>query len=533
MDLSSLAPVRKMDIGILRQALNTDNLTTDEKEVQNKETQLLPEIFRLLASLEDDTQKMLLDSWAKLEMPLTEKTVSNLLQYLNQNPATSSEDKMAIIKAFAFLESNGLPFSNKLVDALRSIFNNNSSLSSLLEDFITTNQNITENQLEQLLGGLELKELKTSLTKIANQQINNNEQPNPTIEQNITSKNNQLTDSQLVNSTGQQNTGQSDLPNQLILNDLNSFNNLDSEFKSLILDNLTNLTKNFDLGTIKILNEYLNNNQITGTEEKTALLKAAVFLQDNQLPLTENLLKNLSSLFSNPDTQQKIIDLNNKSDVLQQVKIEQQSLISNRESSLNPELSAEKLAESIQAKSKINDQLLTLFNKLSGETEDRLTANLLGQKLINLQQLSQNAPLLALEIPVQLSNNKLSSLMLKIEADEKETQQEKSRLDKGFKISFIMEFEKIGAIQSNISIQGKTINSTFFTDSAQTAQLIQANFSSLKDNLTNKGFEIKTVKIKNFSNPEQQKHNFFNQLILSELNDSGSNGKYIHLDLKV
>src|SRR6056297_2199311 len=104
MDLNGLAPIRKLDIGILRKALNTDNISTEESQTKSENAELLPEIFRLLASLEDDTQKMLLDSWAKLEMPLNEKTVANLLQYLDNNPASTAEDKMAVIKAFAFLE---------------------------------------------------------------------------------------------------------------------------------------------------------------------------------------------------------------------------------------------------------------------------------------------------------------------------------------------------------------------------------------------------------------------------------------------
>src|SRR6056297_4274644 len=137
MDLYGLAPIRKLDIGMLRQALNTENVSTDESQAKSESAELLPEIFRLLASLEDDTQKMLLDSWAKMEMPLNEKTVTNLLQYLDNNPALTTEDKMAVIKAFAFLESNNLPFSEKLINALRSIFNNSSNLSSNFEQFMT------------------------------------------------------------------------------------------------------------------------------------------------------------------------------------------------------------------------------------------------------------------------------------------------------------------------------------------------------------------------------------------------------------
>jgi hypothetical protein len=136
MDLNSLAPIRKLDIGILRKTLNSDNISTDESQIKNKNDELLPKIFRLLASLEDDTQKMLLDSWAKMEIPLTEKTVANLLQYLETNPNINNNEKMAIIKAFAFLEINGLPYSEKLINALRSVFNNNGNLSPLLEEFL-------------------------------------------------------------------------------------------------------------------------------------------------------------------------------------------------------------------------------------------------------------------------------------------------------------------------------------------------------------------------------------------------------------
>jgi len=192
MDLNGLAPIRKLDIGILRQALNTDNISTDERQAKSKNAELLPEIFRLLASLEDDTQKMLLDSWAKMEMPLNEKTVANLLQYLDNNPATTAEDKMAVIKAFAFLENNGLPFSEKLVDSLRSVFNNNGNLSSNLEQFIISDNSLSQEQLNNLLSQLNLGELKNSLVNIDdfNQQIKNTaNQETAALNENLNSEN--------------------------------------------------------------------------------------------------------------------------------------------------------------------------------------------------------------------------------------------------------------------------------------------------------------------------------------------------------
>ncbi len=530
MDLSSLAPIRKMDIGLLREALNTDNITTDEK-TQSKETQLLPEIFRLLASLEDDTQKMLLDSWAKLEMPLNEHTVNNLLQYLDNNPALNTEDKLAVIKAFAFLENNGLPFSEKLIDSLRSIFNSSSNLSSTLEQFINSDNFLNQEQLNNLLAQLNLSELKNSLIKINNF----NQQPQEVLNQQTTAAQNQESQSSqtsemnfnTINSESTQNN-QSNITPEI----LESFNNLDQEIKNIILNNLNSLSQNFDKTTLRVLNHFLTNNNIEENSAKMALLKAFSFLENNQLPLIESLIKEMSANFQRHNSEDFANNLINKSDILSNLNNSESNLVSKNEAAVNLNSSATQISENLADYNKISDQLLSLFNKSGGENPEKIADNLLGHKLINLQQQEQNLPLmLALEIPVKLKDNKLSSLLLKVEK-EKHTAA-KNINDQGYNITFILEFENIGPIQSQINVKQNMINTTFFTENAQTAKLIENHFNQLQSSLKNKGFNINSLKIKNFNNPEEEKEKFFNKLILNELNEESGEGIYRHIDIKI
>ena len=140
--------------------------------------------------------------------------------------------------------------------------------------------------------------------------------------------------------------------------------------------------------------------------------------------------------------------------------------------------------------------------------------------------------MLALEIPVKLEENKLSSLLLKVEKEEANKGQKASDEDT-YNISFILEFENIGPIQSKININQKSINTNFFTESAETAELIQNNFPQLRTALQNIGFNINNVRIKNFENFEEEKNDFFNNLILSELNERDEEGKYRHIDIKI
>ena len=529
MDLSSLAPIRKMDIGLLREALNTDNISTDEK-TQSKETQLLPEIFRLLASLEDDTQKMLLDSWAKLEMPLNEQTVNNLLQYLDNNPALNAEDKLAVIKAFAFLESNGLPFSEKLIDSLRSIFNSSSNLSSTLEQFMSSDNFLNQEQLNNLLAHLNLGELKNSLININDF----NQQPQETLNQQTAAQSQEAQNT--PTSEMNFNTSNSELAqnNQSSITPeiLDSFNNLDQEIKNIILNNLNDLSQNFDQNTLKVLNHFLANNNIEENSAKMALLKAFSFLENNQLPLTESLIKEMTANFQQHNSEDFANNIINKSDILSNLNSPESNLVSKNEAAVNLNASTTQISENLADYNKISDQLLSLFNKSGGENPEKIADNLLGQKLINLQQQEQNLPLmLALEIPVQLKENKLSSLLLKVEK-EKESAAENIN-NQGYNITFILEFENIGPIQSQINVNQNMINTTFFTENAKTAKLIENNFNQLQSSLKNKGFNINSLKIKNFTRPEEEKKQFFNKLILNELNEESGEGKYRHIDIKI
>lgn len=530
MDLNGLAPIRKLDIGMLRQALNTDNISTDESQAKSESAELLPEIFRLLASLEDDTQKMLLDSWAKLEMPLNEKTVDSLLQYLNQNPATSTEDKMAVVKAFAFLESNGLPFSEKLVSGLRSVFNNNGNLSSVFEQFMSSDNSLSQEQLNNLLFDLDLAELKNSLLDLDS----SSQQIQAEVNQEAASS----ADPASLNSLSGNLEAAADISAELNENQnlnsqfLDNFSQLDQEIKNLILNNLTSFSQNFDRDTVKILNNFLAGNNIEGSAEKLALLKAFSFLENNQLPLTEGLIRETAAHFED-NINQFAENLTDKSQIFSNLTNPDSPLLSENEAALNLSSSASEIAESLAAQSKISDQILSLFNKSGGKNEEKIADNILGQKLINLQQQDQSSPLmLALEIPVQLPDNNLSSLLLKVEKEEgggSSSQKNK----KAYKISFILEFENIGPIQTKVSVDQNNINTTFFTESAQTAKLIESNFGRLKSALQQEGFNINSVRIKNFAEFEEEKNMFFNKLILNELNELDEEGKYRHIDIKI
>ncbi len=524
MNMNGLAPIRKLDIGILRQTLNTDNINTDDSQVENKSIELLPEIFRLIASLEDDTQKMLLDSWAKMAMPLNEKTVANLLHYLTNKPALTTEDKMAVIKAFAFLESNNLPFSEKLINALRSIFNNNGNLSSTFEQFMASENFLSQEQLNNLFSLLDLGDLKNSLVNIDNlgEQIQGEVNP------------------ETANAAAGVQTAAEQVPqpasvqvenNNLNSQILNNFSNLDQEIKNIILNNLNSLSQNFDQNTVKVLNNFLANNNLEGSIEKTALLKAFAFLENNQLPLTESLVKETAAHFEQ-NISQFAENLTDKSQILANLSNPNLPLISENEAAVNLNDSAQQIAETLAAQSKISDQILSLFNKIGGENKEKIADNLLGQKIVNLQQQNQNIPLmLALELPLQLKDNKLSSLLLKVEKEKAGTESQAAK--KGYNISFILEFEKIGPIQTKVNVNQNSINTTFFTESSETAKLIEKNFSRLQSALQGEGFNINNVRIKNFDNFEEEKSQFFNNIILSELNDLDEKGQYRHIDIKI
>jgi hypothetical protein len=140
--------------------------------------------------------------------------------------------------------------------------------------------------------------------------------------------------------------------------------------------------------------------------------------------------------------------------------------------------------------------------------------------------------MLALEMPVQLKDNKLSSLLLKVEKEEAGGAENQAE-QKGYNISFILEFENIGPIQTKVNVNQKNINTTFFTESAETAKLIEKRFGSLQSALQKEGFNINNVRIKNLNNLEEEKSQFFNKIVLNELNELDEEGQYRHIDIKI
>jgi len=187
---------------------------------------------------------------------------------------------------------------------------------------------------------------------------------------------------------------------------LNSFNNLDQETKTLILNNLDTTAKNFDQNTIKILNNYLAENNIESFSEKTAVLKSFAFLENNQLPLAESLVDEMKTNFQNSNLENMISEIESKNELFKNLLENNSSIINKNESTLDLNTEAAKIAAKLNDFSKISDQIVSLFNKSGGESEEKIADNFLGQKIINLQQQDINTPLmLALEIPVQLQEN--------------------------------------------------------------------------------------------------------------------------------
>lgn len=536
MDVSSLAPVRKMDIDLLSQVLNNENLTSAEKENESSEIQLLPEIFRLLASLEDDTQKMLLENWAKMNMPLNENTVKRLLNYLNSSPAQNSADKLAVIKAFAFLEKSGLPHTKKIIDALRSFFNDGNLKDSLNEIF-SKNKNFSTLQIKNLFQGLDNKNINDNLNKLI---LNNLSSDLSNSSNEITSNQPAVTETPINSENNLKNEVEFSSKKLNGINEshhkiLQSLGINDKEINSPLIKelNLNAIFKNFNEKTLNILNAFLKTNNLNKTEQKLAVIKSFAFLRDNNLPLTESLIDKTAIFFA----QKNISEFNPdsaKNDFLSEVKLNENKIINKKDISID--LSNDnRLAESLKEFSSKADQVLSLFNKIGGENEESTAAKILGQKIVNLQQTEQNSPLLlALEIPVQFKDyDKISSLLLKINKDDTDTNRGGSNKS-AFNITFILELPRLGAVKSTVEVYNKKIKNSFFTQSRKTASLIENNFNALKVNLENQGFRVEELKINIIENDLENKKEFFNQLILSEMIETGNReGKYTHIDIKV
>ncbi len=531
MDVSSLSPVRKMDIDLLSQVLNDESLTSTKKENESSEIQLLPEIFRLLASLEDDTQKMLLENWAKMNMPLNENTVKRLLNYLNSNPAQNSADKLAVIKAFAFLEKSGLPYTKKIVDALRSFFNEGNLKDSINEIF-SKNKNFSSLQIKNLFQGLDNEQLRSNLIKLSSDLINSSKEiPSNQAAITETPINTESNLNSEIEFWSKKISGINETHHKM----LQSLGVSDKEINSPLIKELklNAIFKNFNEKTLNILNAFLEENNINQTEQKLAVIKSFAFLRDNSLPLTESLIDKTALFFAHKNTS-KFAPASEKNEFISEVKLNENKIINKNDISID--LSKDnRLAESLKEFSSKADQVLSLFNKIGGENEEKTAAEILGQKIVNLQQTEQNSPLmLALEIPVQFKNyDKISSLLLKINKDNTDTNSGGS--DKsGFNITFILELPRLGAVKSTVEVNNKKIKNSFFTQSKNTASLIEKNFTALKANLEKQGFRVEELEINIVENELENKKEFFNKLILSEMIETGNTEeKYTHIDIKV
>lgn len=536
MDVSSLSPVRKLDIDLLSQVLNNENLSSADKQKESSEIQLLPEIFRLLASLEDDTQKMLLENWAKMNMPLNENTVKRLLNYLNSNPAQNRADKLAVIKAFAFLEKSGLPHTKKIVDALRSFFNDGNLKDSLNEIF-SKNENFSSLQIKNLFQGLDNERLKENLNKLI---LNKPSSDLTNSSKETASNQTEVTETSIKTESNLKSEIESGSKNISKINEsyhkmLQSLGINDKEINSPLIKelNLNAIFKNFNEKTLNALNNFLEENNINQTEQKLAIIKSFAFLRDNNLPLTESLVDKTALFFAQKNTSE-FASSSAKNEFISEVKLDENKIISKNDITID--LSKDnKIAESLKEFSSKADQVISLFNKIGGENEDKAAAEILGQKIVNLQQTEQNSPLLlALEIPVQFKDfDKISSLLLKINKDNADPKINGSN-ESGFNITFILELPRLGIIKSTVEVDNKKIKNIFFTQSKDTAFLIEKHFSKLKANLENQGFNVEELDINIVESGLEDKKEFFNNIILSKMTETGSTeGKYTHIDIKV
>ncbi|RCW47782.1 MULTISPECIES: flagellar hook-length control protein FliK [unclassified Halanaerobium] len=523
MDLGSLQPIRKVDIGILKQALNTDNITTDEGKTETAETQLLPEIFRLLASLEDESQNMLLSSWAKLEMPLGEETVQNLLSYLAQNPADSEGEKLSVIKAFAFLEKSTLPYSDKIINALKTIFSHQNNLSSLLNNIVNRpsllNSENTKNLLSQLDSQKLLSVFENVNTEISGQ--NSIQNGNTFSEKNYNSdqiesllKNMENTNPKLAD----------------------SISRLETETKNIVLSSWDKISSDFKSRTVNFLSDFLNNNNFS-SNEKLLTIKSLLFMKKNNIPLTENLTKIIMDKFSQHKTYFLAENTDIKDEILSTSNENLKNPISKNDLSIKLNNTPAQIAEQLELISEKKGEIFSLLNRIAEHGEEKTAAEIiLGEKIINLEKNQElNPALLALEIPVQIADNKnLKPFYLKIE----DSNRNKTEMDSksAFKITFIIELKNLGFIQSNISIEGSTISGEFFAESETAAEIIDANIELLKTSLNKINYHLESLSIDVLEDADKNidGNKFYNELVLNELNNiQFEANKYTHIDVKI
>ncbi|MGM0602566.1 MAG: flagellar hook-length control protein FliK [Bacillota bacterium] len=523
MDLGSLQPVRKVDIGVLKQALNTDNITTDEGKTETAETQLLPEIFRLLASLEDESQNMLLNSWAKLEMPLGEETVRNLLNYLAQNPANGESEKLSVIKAFAFLEKSSLPYSDNIINALKSIFSQQSSLSSLLSNLLNSPSLLNSKNTENMISQLDSQELLSIFENI------NAEIPGQSFIQNENFSTEQDHNSNRIEAI---------LKNIKNTNPklADSISRLEAETKNIILSSWDKISSYLKSRTVNFLSNFLDNNNLDG-EEKLLAVKSLLFMDKNNIPLTENLTKIIMEKFSHQKNSFTAERADIKKEILSTSNENLKNPISKNDLGIKLNNTPAQITEQLKVISEKNGEIFSLLNRIAEQGEEKNAADIiLGEKIINLKKNQElNPALLALEIPVQIPDEEnLKPLYLKVE-DLKENQTE-TEFKNAFKITFIIELESLGFIQSNISISENTIIGEFFTESKTAAEIIEANINLLKNSLNRIDYHLKSLSIDVLENVEKNPddNKFYNELVLNELNDSQFEGnKYTHIDVKI
>ncbi len=322
--------------------------------------------------------------------------------------------------------------------------------------------------------------------------------------------------------------------------ELKTSNLLSSELKSLI----NNLDKNVRQQLLKILLQMkvpLNqetlekavaflHRQINQTSESQIAeneLKAFAFLAKNKLPITPQMITNLVMNISKEENLTELI----KNNLANNQKL--QKLIINLGS---PSI---KLAENLKKQPLAIKSVLNELNMQTQKTvdEEKIIRFLSGQQLINQQERpgELHRPLLALEIPLIFPENKeINPLYLQLWEEKKDHLA--NREDANFRISFMLEFPKLGLIMADVQMKGEELQAKFGSSKEKTLSLIANQQEKLTHSLKKLGFNLKVTNYFHLNNQKSEAQptaSFLSPILYNqEISESNLENK-LHIDFRV
>ena len=319
---------------------------------------------------------------------------------------------------------------------------------------------------------------------------------------------------------------------------LNMLAELNPETRSLVINNILKNNLSLDLKKIQNLIEYINNSdfQNNNTEKKALIIKAFTILMKNKVPVNKDML---SALYRTLNKEETISDkINGNQDIIRADQSSGNSS-SNKDNHIsnelmkkiarliiNPEIDKENLVEKISNYSQQIDETLKLLQNNNDENQQELWEQLLGQKIINLDE--ENT-LLQLELPIYFAESqKLIPAYLSIQKQEQEKKHDLTSKDKGYKINFNISLEKRGLIKVATMIDTNSINSAFFCSQQETKSLIKENFPILKEKLEKLNFKVKHPQIKVLDNGKKE-----NTSIESKDTIVQEEKEFLHIDIRI